>query len=259
MKIKILLAVVILLVPLLFLGCMFSPPTTTPTTPATTPQAEINTKFTQDIATINSNIASINTKNSEQDNKISALENNTSTDAYSKSEIDSKLNNFISNLSADQVTQLKTKLGITSTSTSTSTPTGQIEYSIVNLQTYYQFSTSSNYPVQIRIFNNKSDARYVRLQLTSSTFSNASTGGFNSPAVAITTNSNSMGQAPCTYTVNAVGNSVLLISSGGGTNSQGEYLLSSGQQMDIWITLTIYPINSVLWNLTVSGSDRPIS
>ena len=186
------------------------------------------------------------------------------TSGYTNPQIDAKFSTFISNLSDADLAVLKTKLGVTTTPTNPgtsgyTTPTGQVSYSIGNPQTYYQFSSTSNYPLQIHVFNNKSDARYVRLQLTATTFNNMAAGTFGSPAVTIATNSSSTGQTAATYTVNAVGNTVLLIATSGGVNGTGEYLLSSGQQMDLYLTLTINTSNAVLWTLTVSGSDRPIS
>ena len=260
---KIICGLMIIIIPLLSFGCMGTAPTAPAAAPVQT-QASINAALQKADADLTTSLNQVKTqldaKNAEQDKKIA--ESGGAADSYTKSEIDSKFNNIISNLTADQITTLKTKLGVTSTGSITDpfvTSTGTISYAVTNTQPYYQFSTSSNYPLQIRVMNNKSDARYIRLQMTATTFGNSAAGAFSSPAADIATNSNSLGQTPSFYLINAVGNSVLLIASTGGVSGSGEYLLSSGQTMDLYITLTIHCANAVLWNLSVSGSDRPIS
>lgn len=273
MKIR-LIAIVLLvcLVGISVAGCSFvNPPSTA--APAANPQTTLNTQF----QTFMTNQATQNTKDQAELDRQKALVDQMQKDiadlkskvgtgsggGYTTQQIDAKFQQFISGLSQADIDVLKGKLGVTSSSSSSTsaytTPTGQVSYTIGNPQTYYQFGTGSSYPLQIKVFNNKSDARYVRLTLTATTFNNMTAGAFGSPAIAIATNSNSVGQTPALYTVNAVGNTVLLIATSGGVNGTGEYLLSSGQEMSLYITLTINSANAVLWTLTVSGSDRPIS
>lgn len=256
--VTIILCLIILCIPLVFIGCAEDDTLTT---------AQIQ-KLINDAVKANSDTlkADIDAKASQKD--LNAVKEDienlpTGTNSYTKSEIDSKFNNLVENLTDSQIAILKSRLGVVPDGSNPNpNVTGQINYSIINPQTYYQFSSTGNFPLQIRIFNNKSDARYVRLQLTATTFNSQNAGTTTSTPTA-TVMSNSQGQTAVAFlptaTPTGAVNTVLFIANSGGVSSSGEYLLSSGSQMDIYITIEILTSNAVLWNLVISGSDRPVS
>ena len=191
--------------------------------------------------------------------RISALEAKAATDLsiYSKKTDDEALAARIKVLE-----DWKTGTGTTVPGTTiTPIPGGQIGYAIVNPQVYYTLSSGNTYPIDVKITNNKSDARYVRPQISLTTFQSSNAGTVGTATCTIT--SNSQGQNPVTFTYIATPtvavNNIVFIANGGGATTAGEYLVGSGVVMDFYTTITIVSTNPVLWTLTVSGSDRSIT
>jgi hypothetical protein len=156
-----------------------------------------------------------------------------------------------------RLTAAETKLAaLTIQPTPTPTPTGTVVYSVVNPQQFYQFTSGANYPVTLRIFNNTSVSRYVRPNITLTTYGGSSAGA---TSCNVTVVQNSQGQALVTFQVTPSVNTILCQGITGGVSGAGEYLISPGTQLDYTVMINISTANPVLWNLSASGSDRPIS
>ncbi len=143
------------------------------------------------------------------------------------------------------------------------TPVGQVSYTIQNMPAggFWQFSTPQN--ISIRIYNNKPETRYVRPQLTITTYQNQIAGTVT-VVVPCTVLSNSQGQAAVTFTptpIPAAPNTtqVLFYASAGGVMN-GQYLLGPGTAMDILVQIHVTNTpNAVLWTFSVTGSDTNLS
>lgn len=178
------------------------------------------------------------------------------SNSYSRAEVDAKFAAYDSQIATmkTEITALKGG-STTGGGTGTVTPTGQITYTIQNPATMglYQLNTASN--ISVRIFNNKSEARYIRPQITLTSYNGANSGTVTATATVI---SNSMGQNPIVFSANAIPagatTQVLYIAASGGVVN-GQYLLASGNQMDILITIQATGTLSSLWNMSVTGSD----
>ena len=170
---------------------------------------------------------------------------------YTKEEVDSKISALKSNQS--WIT------GSSGGSNSPVTPTGSMGYVIVNPQPYYQFSSSGNFPIDLKITNNRSDSRYVRPQISITAFSGSATVGATATATVI---SSTQGQTPITFQTTPTGanvtNNAVFIAIGGGVNGTGEYLIGSGTAVDVYLNIVVTGGSAVLWNITVTGSDRAI-
>ena len=198
---------------------------------------------------------------------------------YTKAEIDAlkvDLQSKITTLES-KVTALEAKIAAVpvtpttpTTPTSPTTPAGQISYTIQNPQSYYQFPAAGGI-LAFRIFNNTGTSKYIRPQISVSTFGSVSAGALvpatysgnaNAPPAQCIIQSNSLGQGILTfqYIATPASNvtSILFISNGGGAFGNGEYLLASGQAMDIYANIAITSATAALWITTVSGADRPI-
>jgi len=214
-----------------------------------------------EVATVKADVATRATAQSVTDvnnriNNLSGTNSYQKTETYTKGEIDAAI--------AKAITDYKATLGTSGTnSTNTNnTVAGTISYSILNPSAYYQFAGGGNNTIGIKIINNKADARYVRLQLSLTTLSGGNAGAATFKATVV---SNSLGQGAVFSNSDATSlvipsavTTVLYIATTGGSNGNGEYLLSSGTAMDLYITVTQTNGNSVLWNVAASGSDRSI-
>jgi hypothetical protein len=135
------------------------------------------------------------------------------------------------------------------------TPTGTVSYTVQNpaAMGLYQLNNATN--ISIRIFNNKADSRYVRPQITLTSYNGQNAGTVTATATVI---SNSMGQGAVVFSANAIPagstTQVLYIAASGGV-SNGQYLVGSGNAMDILVTIQSTGTLSSLWNLSVTGSD----
>lgn len=178
-----------------------------------------------------------------------------SANYYLKTEIDPK------------ITDLQTQINALKTTTpgggTTAPPvTGVISYTIQSPQQYYQFSSTSSFPIQVKIFNNTGLSKYVRPQFTCTTFGSVVAGQVNFGNISTCqVISNSLGQTPVTFLVspnalNQTSNSMIFLANGSGVSAMGEYLLGSGQVMDITVQIVIYSQNAALWTLSAGGSDR---
>jgi hypothetical protein len=100
-------------------------------------------------------------------------------------ELQSALNNFINNLSPDQIAALKTKLGITSSSSSSSTsPTGQVTVKMVESQYVVNGTlrvvsglTSSQIPLTVEVANPTNAYQYISYSLNLN-FAGGSSAGY---------------------------------------------------------------------------------
>lgn len=203
------------------------------------------------------------------DQKVAALPQ--STASYTKAEVDAKVaelqaknSTLESRLSTMQtaIDELKTKVGTTIPGTTTPTTpatTGQVSYTLLNPQQWYTFNTSGI--VAIRITNGKADNRYVRPQLTMSTYPSGTVAALTSATATIT--SNSQGQPAIIFGSAGVGTpitswgtctQIIFIPTSGGM-SGGQYLIAPGTAMDIYVTITMAPAYPGLWTLSVSGTD----
>ena len=205
----------------------------------TTMKADIATRATtQSVTDVNNRISSLSGANSYQ-----------KSETYTKSEIDAAI--------AKAITDYKNSLGAGTTSTgqTINTAAGTISYTIQNPAPLglYQLSSASN--ISIRIFNNKGEARYVRPQITLTSYQGANNGAVTPTATVI---SNSMGQNPIVFSANPIPagatTQVLFIAASGGVQN-GQYLVPSGANMDLLITVTAAGSLNSLWNLSVTGSD----
>lgn len=193
-------------------------------------------------------IAAIKTWQTTTDQKLATISSPTLTNYYTKAEVDAAItaaiNAYKATLPSNQQPQQ-----------STTTPTGTISYTIQNpaAMGLYQLQTATN--ISIRIFNNKADARYVRPQITLTSYNGVNSGTVTATATVI---SNSMGQAAVVFSANPIPvgatTQVLFIAASGGVLN-GQYLLASGNAMDILVTIQSTGTLSSLWNLSVTGSD----
>jgi hypothetical protein len=176
------------------------------------------------------------------------------TNYYSKAEVDTAI--------ANAITAYKATLG-TSGTTPPST-TGQITYTQLNPQQWYTFNTSGI--VAVRITNGKADSRYIRPQLTMNVYPSSTTPAILTSGTCVVT-SNSQGQPPIIFgsaglgtpvTAWATCQQILFIPTSGGM-SAGQYLLTPGGTMDIYMTITLAPAYPGLWTLSVSGTDVSMS
>ena len=199
-------------------------------------------------ADVDSIIARINT--AEQKINQSAAPN--LTNYYTKAEVDAAV--------AKAITDYKATIG---GSTGTQTPsnptgvTGQVSIAIINAQQWNSFNPSGI--VALKIINNKSEARYVRPQVTFNVFPSSSTAAVLVSSTCVVT-SNSQGQPPIIFTPTPVTawatcSQILFIPTSGGMNSAGQYLVSSGGSMDIYLTITLNPGFAGLWTITASETD----
>jgi hypothetical protein len=189
-----------------------------------------------------------------------------------RSDVPKSFYDYLDNLTSEQITAIKTKLGITGTTpTNPANPTtipqattGQVSYTVLNAQQWYTFNTQGI--IAVRITNGKSDSRYVRPQLTMTIYPSSTTPAVLTNATCVVT-SNSQGQPAIVYGSAGQGTPItswsacqqlLFIPTSGGMLA-GQYLLGSGQAMDIYMTVTITPAYPGLWTLNVSGTDVSIS
>jgi hypothetical protein len=173
----------------------------------------------------------------------------TKSETYTKSEVDAAITTAIQNY------KNSLSAGTTSTGQTINTATGTISYTVQNPAPLglYQLSSASN--ISIRIFNNKGEARYVRPQITLTSYQGANNGAVTPTATVI---SNSMGQNPIIFSANPIPvgatTQVLFIAASGGVQN-GQYLVPSGANMDLLITVTAAGSLNSLWNMSVTGSD----
>lgn len=189
--------------------------------------------------------------------KVDNLDEPDTSNLYTKAQVDAKLSDL-----NDKVAALEVKVSQLSggtTPTPTPTPTGVVSYSIQNPQQWYQFTGTTNIVV-MRIFNNTAQSQKVRPQITLNTHQGQSAGTLTTVDCIAT--SNSQGQTNVTFSPNAfpTGNvtSVVFFANGGGFDTAGNYLLGSGVQMDVYLSITVTSSNAVLWTVNVTGTNNPL-
>ena len=192
-------------------------------------------------------IARINTIE-QRLNTISGANAYTKTETYTKTEIDAAI--------AKAITDYKATIGASTPSNPTGV-TGQVSIAIINAQQWNTFNPSGI--VAFKIINNKNEARYVRPQITFNTFPTSATTAVLTGATCVVT-SNSQGQPPIIFTPTpvtawATTSQILFIPTSGGMNSAGQYLLSAGGSMDVYLTITLTPGYAGLWTITASETD----
>jgi hypothetical protein len=257
------LAVIILCVPLL--SCVKDEEDPS----ITAMKAEITT-LKNTLTTNNNNLAALQTGVTEAKNNATAALNKANQvgtpDLSAYSTKATVPENFLNNLTQAQIDALKVKMGITTSSSPTQTPTnptgviGQITYSVDPVQQFYQFSTGAT--IKLRINNNKSESRYVRPQITITTYGGTTTGIAPSVKTCAVV-SNSQGQSTVNFEGTAIPNTgaatQIIFTSYSGGISNGQYLLGSGNIMDIYVTITVVSSTSALWTMTFSGSDTSLT
>lgn len=190
----------------------------------------------------------------------------TNTNEYTKAEVDALFAKF----KTDNVDPVSTKLNQWTQGNlpnqnqqpqqqnPLSYPTGQVSYTILNPASLnmYQFATANT--MSLRIFNNKSDSRYVRPQIMVTPWQNVPTLTTGNTATVL---SNSQGQPPVIFGTAGTGmaipsaaaaTQIIYYATSGGV-SNGQYLLTPGQQMDILVTIQI--TGGTVWNLSFTGTD----
>ena len=245
-----------------------------------TDDVDPNTIFAAGIKPYETRIAALETARGQLESRIKAVEDNRATTEYVNNKFSQvsaqNMSNYmqktdmltdsqISALSDSQITMLKTKLGITggsSTGGTTTIPTtGQISCSLINAQQWYTFNTQGI--IALKITNGKSDARYIRPQITLNVYPATTTPAVLTSATCVVT-SNSQGQPPIVFgsagsgtpiTAWATCQQIIFIPTSGGMNSAGQYLLSSGTSMDIYLTININPSYPGLWTVSISCTD----
>jgi hypothetical protein len=232
-------------------------------------KAEITT-LKNTITTTNNNVASLQTGVTEaKNNATAALNKANQVSTPDLSTYSTKVTvpqNLIDNLTQVQIDTLKVKLGITTSSSSgTQTPsnptgvTGQVSIAIINAQQWNTFNPSGI--VALKIINNKSEARYVRPQITLNVFPvNSAAAVLGLTGNSCVVSSNSQGQPILNFTATPVSawtsaSQILFIPVSGGMNNAGQYLLSSGTSMDIYLTITLTGGYAGLWTISVSETD----
>ena len=190
-------------------------------------------------------IARINT--AEQ--KINTMAAPNLANYYTRAEVDTAVAKAITDYKA-------TIVGGTINPSNPSGVTGQVSIAIINAQQWTTFNPSGI--VAIKIINNKNEARYVRPQLTLTVFP-VNTSPANVTTAACIVSSNSQGQPPVIFTGTLVPASgtvsqILFIPVSGGM-SAGQYLLSSGTSMDVYLTITLSAGYAGLWTITASETD----
>lgn len=209
-------------------------------TEITTLKKDVETRATsQSVSDVNKRIDNLSGANSY-----------TKSETYTKSEVDAAI--------AKAILDYKNSLsaGTTSTGQTINTAAGSISYTIQNPAALglYQLATATN--ISIRIFNNKSEARYIRPQITLTSYQGVQSG--TAVTIAATVISNSMGQTAVHFNANPIPSSnitqILFISDSGGVQN-GQYLVPSGANMDLLITVQAQCSSSSLWNMSVTGSD----
>jgi hypothetical protein len=191
----------------------------------------------------------------------------TPANTYTKAEVDAMLAKF----KVDNVDPVSTKLNQWTTGNlpnpsqqpqqnviTPGTPAGQVSYVIQNPPALNMWSLGTAQNISIRIFNNKSDARYVRLQVTANAYQQSIANTITVKTASVL--SNSQGQIPAVFTITSIPTDasamqILYYASSGGV-SNGQYLLTAGSYMDILLQLQVTTTaGSNIWTITVNGSD----
>lgn len=300
MKRKLFIAVgVIVLISTLFLGCLPAPssPKTTPTTSGTAVDTAQNARIDE----LANKIAQLESKQGASggvsqatvdalSTKITALETKAAALDTANKATQADLNAVITNLTAEEITALKTKLGMTSSSSSSSSSgsstspdiiSGQVTYS-VNPSTLNPIFTgtsgSSPYYYSLRLMNGMSNWQYIKPVLTLSISSGYSSTIMEHIEVAMSSSICSISSvtdcdspsgtscvpetgwnlaiSPSTYTATS---SIVIIPVSGCGNSSGEFQVGPNSYIDILVTITNFKTSTnTLWNLTHTISSRGV-
>lgn len=224
--------------------------------------------FKTQIEPYDKRIAKLEESRGTLESRVQAVENNRATTEYVNSKFAAvtapNMSGYYTSAQVDAaiakaINDYKATVTTTTTGTTTAPVTGQVSYSILNPAQWNTFNTTGI--IAMRITNGKSESRYVRPQLTLSTYPSGTVAVLTSGSATVT--SNSQGQPPIIFGSAGVGTpitawgtctQIIFIPTSGGM-SGGQYLLTSGSSMDIYITITLAPAYPGLWTVNVSGTD----
>jgi len=209
---------------------------------------------------------------------------------YSKADVDNKIKAVDDKVVADaaKIADLQNQINALKTPTNPINPSipgvpptaqGTVSATIQNIQEFYQFPASNQSYVSVRLFNNRSDARYVNFTMRLTSYGSSASGALT-PAVysgatlatpppngsipivfQITNPTVNQPVISFSYNASPVGNitNVYFFPTSGGFNGSGEYYLGSGQSVDMLICIQINSTIASMWKVAVTASDRAIN
>lgn len=270
-----LIAVVILL-PLLFLACLTSPASSTPTDAQPSALTQLQTRVTTAEGNINSkasagSVTALETRMATAEGNINALEATGPGNTYTKAQVDAAVDAAI--LAAITALKEDSDQSWITVSTSTSSSSGGSSTGGVTFTTnpatvpqLFSSNTGSNqlfYTMQIT--NGLSQWQYVKPVITLSIASSYSATTITALTISMSSGAGSMSGtfaapnnfsiSPTTAGVTATPSIVLIPISGGNTTS-GEFQIGAGQSVDVLISIQITSGTTVLWNVSNSISNR---
>jgi hypothetical protein len=199
------------------------------------------------------------------DQKVSGVTTNT---GYARSEVDAKITELQTQITALKTAQTATPnypVNNQQPQQNVNTPQGTISYTIIYPTQAQPMSTigapGASVVMQMRIFSNVATSRYVSFTVTLTPYSgiNQSITAFGGEMQAVSTQFG--GVNPITFQKTNVGtpiiSRVLFTPLSGGVINTAEYLLSTGQTLDVTLNITgLYSTPAGLWTATVAGADR---
>lgn len=197
--------------------------------------------------------------NAGNNNSIDAY---TKSETYTKSEIDTKINDAMATLRAEIASYQSSQSN--GTTTQPTSPSGEVSsttspVSIPQLFTAVSGSQSTFYT--IKIINNTSTWQYVKPIINMTLASSYSPTVFNSIDVNMTHSSYVLTNANFSISpaLEASTSSLVIIPISGGGNNAGEFQIAAGSSIDILVQISnVSTTSTVLWNITNSISARSL-